>query len=366
MTTIVSQLANYVPGTTHTKTEAKSIWISDAQCQIYNVDMPIKQARQIVKALPFALEEQIAEDVDNLHIVYLGKEDGKASALVVNKQYMDGLFEHQIQHAYYLPLALPFDKNSASLAVLNDQVLLRLSEFKAYSIQKEAVGLFLQRFKNEFESIQVFGDLDELIKLEMESENIEIHQKTLDDLNQLIQSSRPNHDLMSGPYKVTIKKKNPKLDLLKTPLTLAAALFICAISINWIQAFQLDGKSEAVKNASKNYYEQLFPGESAGYGMKRMFRQKLEEGELVQNGETFTRLLSGIGNPISSMSSLELLGLRYNQSKATLEIELNAPSIAELDKLKKSLEQQSYTVEIAAANNQGGKIKGLLKVNKNG
>ena len=125
-------------------------------------------------------------------------------------------------------------------------------------------------------------------------------------------------------------------------------------------------KADAVEQASKNYYEQLFPGESAGYGMKRIFRQKLDEGELVQSGESFTRLLSGIGNSIVAASSLELLGLRYNQSKATIEVELTAPSIAELDKLKKALEQQSYTVEIAAANNQGGKIKGLLKVKKNG
>lgn len=366
MTTIVSQLADFSPNTADTHLETKKVWISDAQCQIYSVDMPIKQSRQIVKALPFALEEQIAEDIDHLHIVYLGKEDGRANALVVNKQYMERLFQSGIQHAHYLPLALPFDKNTASLAILEDQALLRLSEFKAYSIQKETIGLFLQRFKNEFGSIQVFGELDELIRLELESESIDIQQRTLDDFNELIETSRPNHDLMSGPYKVTIKKKNPKIDLLKTPIALAAALFVCAVSVNWIQAFQLNAKSDAVEEASKSYYQQLFPGESAGYGMKRIFRQKLEEGELVQRGESFTRLLSGIGSPITTANSLELLGLRYNQSKATIEIELNAPSIAELDKLKKALEQQSYSVEIAAANNQGGKIKGLLKVKKNG
>ena len=48
-----------------------------------------------------------------------------------------------------------------------------------------------------------------LLKLELESENIEVQQSSIEDFNELITSSRPSHDLMSGPYKVTIKKKNP-------------------------------------------------------------------------------------------------------------------------------------------------------------
>ena len=34
----------------------------------------------------------------------------KPNALVVNKKYMEHLLETGVQHAYYLPLALPIDK----------------------------------------------------------------------------------------------------------------------------------------------------------------------------------------------------------------------------------------------------------------
>jgi len=361
----VSETGQYVADAADATVEPNLVWLTGPQCQVYTVDMPLKQTRQITKALPFALEEQLAQDIDLQHIVFLGKKQRQAYAQVISHDVMKSIQETGAQHAYYLPLSLPLEKSQATIAIIEEQAMVRLDEYQGFALPISALGLFLQRYKAQYTGLTVYGELPELIKLELESDGIAFNVNALSELVSHLEQAKPKFDLMTGPYKVKVKKTNTKLNKFKAPATLAAAIFVAGVSINWVNALQLSAKAEAIENASKEYYQQLFPGDNANYGMKRQFSNRLEDGVQVSNGESFTQILSAVGKQLVNQNNTETESIRYNKSNAELEIEVIVPNIGQLDQFKQTMAKQNYSVDIASANNEKGKTKGLLKVKKN-
>jgi len=58
--------------------------------------------------------------------------------------------------------------------------------------------------------------------------------------------------------------------------------------------------------------------------------------------------------------------VRFTRQKNELEINLIVDNIAQLDSVKQKMTDSGLLVDIASATNTGKRIKGVLKVSKNG
>ena len=356
----------------------KQAFLIDSSCHILHVDMPVKQVRQIKKALPFALEEQLACEIEESHLHYLGKEQGKAAAIAIQHTIMERikLDYPDLNQLHFLPLMLPFKDETIGLLLMKGHALIRFSEFKATSIPLNLLAFALGKYLDEESTkqhIQLFqddGDYSLLIS-QLESLGFEIKSGTSAELtlhinNQLINKKPEN--ILSGAYHVAVKQKASKSNKFKLPLALAASLFAFSLGLNWLQASQYQSLADATKQASKQFYQTLFPDERIR-GIRRQFRDKLEDTDNAGQGGSaqFTGLLAQAGSIIKQDSALSMENVRYTAKKSQLELEILANSIGQLDKLKSKLESNNLKVEIASANNVANKkVKGMLKVSHNG
>ena len=96
------------------------------------VDIPIRAANKVLKALPFAMEEQLAEDVDELHFA-VGKRDpdDRLPVAIVQREKMNTWLE-QVEGAGFDLAGIYSDgdslgdiPNTTVLLVESDRVLLR-------------------------------------------------------------------------------------------------------------------------------------------------------------------------------------------------------------------------------------------------
>ncbi len=344
-------------------------------CQVLNAPMPIKQARQIVKALPFAMEEQLANDLDQNHLVYLGRTDGKAYAATIGHHAMQQIStQHELKKLFFLPLLLPINENSGCIFITNGQACVRIDEFSAFSAPVELLSLTLERSLGDSHTDRAFNicfaqEPDDLLQVQLESLGLQIHKQDFPSLfshilNE-IKSSKNN--LLSGPYQVKVKKQNSSLSKFKPLMSLAACLFVILIAGNWFVSSQQNNLADMVKNASKQYYQTLFPGERARAGLRRQFRDKLETASPIsQSSNGFTDILAKTTSHIRKNKDAQLQSVRFTSKKGVLEVSLLTNNIAQLDSIKQALEKNNLHVEIASANNDGKKIKGLLKVSNNG
>lgn len=349
-------------------------FLMDTSCHILHTPVPVKQVRQIKKALPFALEEQLACEIEEAHLHYLGKSGVNAYAAVIQHTAMERLKLDfpDLTELYFLPLCLPIEKNSISICLVGAHALIRYDELNACSLPISMLAMALSQYQEhnpEQITLQFFqdgGDHD-LLKSQLESLEFKIVDREIDQLSDLI-DNKSDSNLLSGPYFVAPKKILGKSNKLKLPMALAASLFVCSLIINVVQTQHFSQLASETQQASKRFYKSLFPNERL-IGIKRQFRDKLDSaGGSEQGGSTgFTDLLAKAGAIIKTDDNLDMHNVRYSLKKSQLELEIWAGSIAQLDKLKQQLESNQLKVEIASANNTSAKkVKGVLKVSSNG
>mgnify|MGYP000048539514 CR=1 FL=1 len=351
------------------------ILLTGTQCQVLNAPMPIKQPRQIIKALPFALEDQLANDLDQNHLVFLGRTDGQAYAATINHESMESVSQaYPAQKMFFAPLLLPSNPGVTTVLILNGQACVRLGEFSAFAVPVALLALTLERYlsaddANKSVAICFAEEADELLQVQLENLGLDITLQEFTEVYQhlLAQARQSKTNLLSGPYQVKIKKENAASQKLKACFTLAASLFVIVVATNWIGASQQNTLASLVQTASKQYYQTLFPDETVRRGLKRIFNDKLETASPdSQMSGGFTQILAKASSQIRKNKDAQLQSVRFTSNKGILEISLLTNNIAQLDSIKQQLEKSGMQVEIASANNDGKRIKGLIKVSNNG
>jgi general secretion pathway protein L len=367
------QIEDGVVSTIETDTEqtVQSLIINDTFCQILAAQMPVKQARQIIKALPFALEEQLANEIDNNHIHYLGREGTEAYALVVENKAMDVITaQFQPDSVQYLPLLLPQIEQGICVCILDNVASVRASNFSALSVPSEILSNVLEKLKTDSCNIVEFYDFDNehaLLPLEIENLGFEVHQPQKEDLLQIITKSSAGYqwNLLSGGHTKKKEAVATKHSKIKAPLAIAATLIVTVFFIQLIQMKQYQQMTSLVSDASKSFYGTLFPNEKVR-SIRRQFKDKLDEagaGPVASKG--FVSLLASVTKDINP-ASVEWDAVRFTRQKNELEINLIVDNIAQLDNIKQKLSGNGLIVDIASATNTGKRVKGVLKVSKNG
>lgn len=117
------------------------------------VKLPKTRRSELIKAVPFALEEQLAEDIQHLHFV-LGDfdVDGNLLVAIINKQLFSdtlaSLQQHDIHPNAIIPdfLALTQKENAWTIAVDKDTAMLRTDTTCGFAIEKEVFPKTLEFF----------------------------------------------------------------------------------------------------------------------------------------------------------------------------------------------------------------------------
>jgi general secretion pathway protein L len=367
----LQQLEEGVITTADSNETVSRLIINGTHCQVLATQMPVKQARQIIKALPFALEEQLANEIDNNHIHYIGREGVQAYALVIEHTTISKINgQYNPDSIQYFPLLLPQIEQGICVCILNGVASIRISKFEVLSVSPEILSHVLENLKTENHSIVEFYDLDEahsLLPLEIENLGFEVQQPSADNLFKAIGNASANYqwNLLSGDYtkkKIVTSSKQSKL---KAPIAIAAVLIATVFFAQLIQMKQYQQMTTLVSDASKSFYSALFPGERVR-SIRRQFKDKLDEagaGPVSSSG--FVSLLASVTNDINP-KNVEWDAVRFTRSKNEIEINLIVENIAQLDTIKQKLSANGLVVDIASATNTGKRIKGVLKVSKNG
>ena len=356
----------------------RNLLIIDSACSIVSVDMPLKQEKQIIKALPFALEEAIGSELEETHISFLAKKDSKAYSMVVAKQVMNNLFEDNRNAAvFYLPTLLPCKDSTLTIAVINEVACIKASEVEAYSVPLVLLekALTAQLHGSKIETIELYiaqtsaAKDNNLLKAQLDSFGVEIIEGQL---NTLLAAFAPppikSKNLLGGEYK-RIKQSNKfKATKFRPVMYASVALLILALSIISIQTTQLSGQAAAVKLASVEFYKKLFPGERVRPRlMKKQFNDLINENNGNHANDTgFTTLLASTAGEVRSLKSISFESIKFNQKNGVLEASLICKTVNQLDQLKNALAKKGLSVDIASANQSGNSVKGVIKVSSNG
>ena len=103
---------------------------------LLDIDLPVKSDKQIKKALPFALEELLADEMETYHLVWHSQVKGKVYVAAINqekfKSCLAGFKEQGINLASVYPetLYLPYQAGSYSLFMDHQNAILRTGQWQ--------------------------------------------------------------------------------------------------------------------------------------------------------------------------------------------------------------------------------------------
>lgn len=341
--------------------------------------LPGVQGRHLPKALPFALEESLIEDISHYHLVTTGKV-GKFTHRVYCS--LSDQFNRLIEACELRHLELRQLIPETSLVPDNHLVhsghfwLINIPGLAEAKIHESALSTFLEGLCDDLavgsqEGITLVDanlDTANLLKTQIETSYAGVfnainvqhgHFPTLRDKKLLEKCS----DLLTAEFRPAEIKTNRPSPWWKPLAAMAACWCVFAFTEISLENKHLIAQQEQVKAETIALYKRLFPGERIRF-LERQIRSKVKGDSTVASTGVMT-MLSLVSQALQQdtlKQTIEWQSFRFNDRQNELVIDLTAKTLAQLQSYKAAIEQQGLTVEIAQATNDNDKVKGRLKV----
>ncbi|WP_043818839.1 GspL family type II secretion system protein ExeL [Aeromonas veronii] len=321
------------------------------------VTLPGRYNRQSAAALPYLLEEQIASDVDELHLVVLAHEGQQVDLMAVDRQkmaeWLGWLDAAGLKTLQLLPdvLALPQAADGWSALQLGSEWLVRQSPCQGIVADEPLLAILLA---TEAEPITIHSHtpLPAIAAANWQAAEPELPMLLL---AKGALTCRAN--LLTGPYRPQTEYARYWLQWRKVVIT-AGLLLLVALSQRGVQLYQLTEQDKALKAEIRAVYTRIFPGESRIVNVRSQMNQHLQQmGQAPQNGVLL--MLTELAPTFAEVPGLKPQVMRFDASRRELRLQVTAPGFAEIERFRE-LAGKQFEVQQGEVRSTEGKVEGAL------
>ena len=341
------------------------------------VTLPVSNKKQLLKAIPYALEEQLVEDVESLHFA-VGKQDAnKATPVAVTRQkrmknWVAVLDKHGISPEIIIPdtLLLPLKRKEWSAVIQNHSMNVRTGKNTGFSCDDTNATFMLQTAlaengNNKPERINLFLADNAIVPENMNELDIEIIKHSAGNNPLGILSGNINGsaviNLMQGTF-VSKESGGGLLKPWKPALIAGVILLLLHIGSNVGQYFYLNNEYNKLDTEITQLYQQLFPGSKKIKNIRSLVQSKLKAlgASNTAGSNGFVNLLARTGDVLHKIPGLEIKNINYRNKRMEMEVILN--DLQTLEKVKNNLADTGLMVEIQSASAKDNKVTTRLKI----
>lgn len=356
------------------KDESVLVLVPGLQITFGTFHLPVKHKRQLILAVPYALEEQLAAPIEDCHFAWKrkGTSDEYRVAVVAHttlERWLEQLRQISIRPIALVPdfLALPVQEGAWSIAFEGSTCLVRLGESKGFSVdtQNLTTVLLMSLQQTPPSAIGCFGaSADQLAELTnllgMPAQN-QPHEGTL--LGVLATSLReaPPINLLQGKYKYREPLQKSLVHFKPAFLLLCAVLAAKVLLQTFYFAYY--GHQNGVLNTQiEALYQKTFPEDKRIVNPRVQMQSHLQKLRQNDASRGFFDVLGRMTAPITVNAGARLLGLRYNQSRGELDLELEVSDYQIFEKIRQQMEVH-FGVEVRSTNvTQDNQVRGSFRL----
>jgi general secretion pathway protein L len=341
-----------------------------------------KSSSKLAQLVPYALEEQLASDIEELHFA-IGRREPKQMATpvaVITRARMDawiGVFTSAGLH----PEAMYAE--TSGVPVVPNGVCVLIDGTRVYVKRQGKPGAVID-VDPLIEGLQLALDSGtearEHVTLYVTETDYERERDLLEGLREFVASlqmkllpdgplpllaatvvNTPSVNLLQGPYAVASPARIP-LAPWRYAAALAGVLLLSHIGYKAVQYSQLKRQEAEIDAAIQQVFQAAMPG--APVPDPKDARSQMEARLTAIRGSNVTGGFMGALDTLSSAlqqapgTEVEALSYRSN----TADVRLLAPNVGVLDQMRQSFAEQGANAEIQSANPRDNKIEGRLQV----
>ena len=334
---------------------------------LFEADAVTQRRAQLVKAMPFALEDQLASPVEDLHFALAGR--GSADRILVGvvaratlRGWIDALTQLGIRADAMVPesLALPVRDNATTLLIEPERALLRWGASRALACDTAALGQWLDIAAPPAADVH---DFRQAPRLALPLATTSYRERLADPLAFLANhlDADPALNLLQGEF-APAHRHMPVQKLWRRAAALSAAALLLALAYAGTDYMRLAREADRLATAQRDALRTSAPELADIAGDPRSLMQSsLARMRGDSAGSGLLALLGRIGPVLAGTTRVQLRGLEYRN--ATLELGLLAPDVSALDLLREQLANLGgLKVEVTQANSGEKGVDGRLRV----
>lgn len=318
---------------------------------------------QFLKALPFALEDQLASAVEELHFAVPDRlgEDRVPVAVVARatlRGWLDRLAAEGVRPdaIYAETQALPVE---GGCVLVEDARALWRAPAHAGACDLAGLADWLA-LENALPAGWDVHDFRDARPLPLPIAPLRYHAGSRDALAFLAAQAEPSLNLLQGEF-APAHRQAPAQQLWRNAAMLCAAALLLLFVYYAADAWRLARQSARLDAAARAALHEGFPDMDNVAGDPRALMQSALTG-LRGGGDSagLVPLLGRIAPTLGSTTRTTLTALEYHN--ATLELGLRAPDVPTLDLMRERLAGLGLRVEVTAANSGAQGIDGRLRI----
>ena len=341
------------------------------ECLIKRVEIPKGAARQFDSMLPFLLEDEVAQDIEDLHLTILDKDATHATVCGVErewlKQALDTFREANIIFRKVLPdtLALPLEEQGISALQIDQHWLLRQSNYQAVSINEAWLPMFLQSdwvaLDDEEQSPTIFSytalpsdDVQQQSGIEWQAKPAELVMSLLSQ-----QAITSGVNLLTGTFKT--KSSFSKYWRVWQKVAIAACLLVAVIVTQQVlKVQQYEAQAEAYRTESERIFRSVLPGKQRIPTVSYLKRQMNDEAKKYGgsgDGDSLLGWLALLPETLGQVKAIEVNSIRYDGNRSEVKLEAKSSDFQHFETARVKLEEK-FTVEQGPLNRNGDAVFG--------
>ncbi|OED69618.1 type II secretion system protein GspL [Vibrio tasmaniensis ZS-17] len=341
------------------------------ECLIKRVEIPKGAARQFDSMLPFLLEDEVAQDIEDLHLTILDKDASHATVCGVDREWLKHALElfreANIIFRKVLPdtLAVPFEEQGISALQIDQHWLLRQGHYQAVSISEAWLPMFLQSdwvvAGEEEQATTIFSytampsdDVQQQSGVKWQAKPAELVMSLLS--QQAITSSV---NLLTGTFKT--KSSFSKYWRVWQKVAIAACLLVAVIVTQQVlKVQQYEAQAEAYRAESERIFRAVLPGKQRIPTISYLKRQMNDEAKKYGGsgeGDSLLGWLALLPETLGQVKSIEVESIRYDGNRSEVRLQAKSSDFQHFETARVKLEEK-FVVEQGPLNRNGDAVFG--------
>ncbi|HZX24366.1 MAG TPA: type II secretion system protein GspL [Woeseiaceae bacterium] len=359
-----------------------------------SADVPAKGAR-LLQALPFALEEQVAQDVDRLHFAAgERRSNGRTPVAVVEREFLDTLLarlrEAGMEPAGVFSEAQGLARIPGTLSVLIEDDHIILNDGASMELALEglrpgdalaAIGALDDPDEQDESAgeaavprhVLIYSDPDVAERHELEFQALRQQLDSLE-VKLLPDGALPRLavtvaagggiNLLQGRY-APRSATGSLLRPWRAAAALAAALIVLTLIGSGLRYAELRAEDERLRAEVVEAFRAAFPWVREVRDPRAQMNSELarlgQGGGTEQTPRQFLATLESISAAMNQTSGTRIEAISYRDG--VMDIRLTAPDVATLDRLRKLVDQGGrFTARIQSTDQQEGSVRSRLQI----
>ena len=353
--------------------------VAGTELLLEEAKVPATNLSKALKAVPFSLEEQLAQDVESSHFAFGSRlSSGNIPVAVIARKSLDWIQEMaesvklNLQEIVPETQALPLFDDSWTVMTNSGHASVRLSSSRGFSSDTEMLPILLsnaipgaapEQIEDEIhrakhfscvrDEFQLNDNGPEFIRTEVAlfARGLSQYKKSSDRIN-LLQGDYGKTEAIGKAWKPW-----------RLPAALAAMLVALWGGSSFLQYQSLGVEEDRLQgelvSTLKSAYPDIRRPENDPVRQMRS-RLKGDSGSGIDDG-SFVVMMSAIGASLKQLSNPTVTSINYKRGQ--LDIVLEASSLQEVDKLKSSLvTERQLTANVQSATKERDRIKARVRV----